>query len=212
MAIFKILGYTNPIESICSPLITIVQKGKHTFASFPVSTIKRLVFPENETYEEIKGFIPERKKIKLEKGQYSYIDSKGNVHTQNQRQIIELMKLDLPYLELNDPELADILKNYIAVENIELAKIANKKSFTQNVILYTTTRIKKNKEKAKRIILQHRKNGSFKTAYRKNLYTDESIQNQDESRFKDQLQRKLNELSERYKNGNIKNYYHQYAM
>jgi hypothetical protein len=98
------------------------------------------------------------------------------VITGNPSYILDYLERDLKSVEKsgNDVHL-EMLKELIytekdAISNLEI-KISPVVDFG-DFKLFTTSRIKSNGERAKRVILQHPRNGSFKTSFKKNLYSD----------------------------------------
>ncbi len=202
----KIIGYTNPLCSISAPIVTIANEGKNYYAIFPDSSFKLLNIYSNEDLEKIESLILENDNKIILKGQSSYIDHNETIITDYFEELIEFMNNDLILLKTKDSEHYSLLKNLL-VSEIDKKKTDSSCS-EQKVRFYTTERIKSDKQKAKRVILQFNKNGSLRTVYKKNLHSNNPIEESIESnRFDKPLKKALLSLSDRLKDSSIKYLY-----
>jgi hypothetical protein len=197
---YKIIGYTNPLESNAAPIITIGKSmNAKYFAFFPDNTNKELaILHENQIFK-LDTFIPEKKDIYINSGEYSYLNAEDEIITGNPSKLTIEIRKDLLKLKSTDFEHYEFLNN-IYLDELKTLNI-------KDVLLFTTERTKKNGELAKRLHIQFRKNNSFRPAYKKNLYSNEPLKNQDESRFISQVNNTLLNLSKRFKESNIINLY-----
>ncbi len=197
----KIIGFTNPLESTAAPIITI-GKSKHgkIFAVFPDCSVKELDVKDENKIAKLDTFIKPDGCKYIKSMQYSYLSYSNNVVTGDCKLIAKTIKNDLPIIKKIDLEHFDLLKK-IYIEETKL------KNPTGNVILFTTTRVKKNKEFAKRLFVQHENRGRYKTFYKKNLYTNELLIDQDSRRFIKHLNNVLTLFAEKYQNSSIKDLY-----
>jgi len=204
---FKILGYSNPITFNCVPVITIIEKDDKVNAIFPDCTIKQLNLKDKSGLEKLENYTEEVKNKFICENEFSYINFDGTIETNNPKMILETMQLDLIKLDTNSTHRA-MLEELIISETIKLK--SNKELDIDNLYkinknfeylrFFTTTRIKSNGQQAKRIFLQHKKNTSFKTDYKKNLYSNDNLTEQDKKLFEKTLIGSIKNISDRYKN------------
>ena len=208
MKTYKIIGYTNPINCFPAPITTIVLHNKNICALFPDLTLSKLNVKESGELKLLSTFIAEKKKKKIKSNQYSYMNYKGKIIVNTPVKMIDEMKKDIVHISNNTVHkklLSELIASEILNLNIEetssqFSKIVAIVSSCADLRLIATVRVKNNGDKAKRIILQHTKNGSYKTDYKKNLYTNEELTNQNTSRFLIKLSNTLVNIAKRHKN------------
>jgi hypothetical protein len=208
----RIIGYTNPLHSLGAPLVTIVSRLQEYYAIFPNCTSHKIDNSTFENIEEIEGFVKQEEYRSLKPNEYSYIDYNGIIHSGDSKHLLPHFKIDLKLVE--NAIHKEMLEELIFSESLKLNANKNTTQFLASEVsnnfkfikFYTTERIKKNGEKAKRILLQHLKNGSYKTDYKKNLYNNSPFDQQDRRRFENSLNNTLDRLSGRYKISNIRDY------
>ncbi|MGC3978448.1 MAG: hypothetical protein QM751_09615 [Paludibacteraceae bacterium] len=196
---YKILGYSNPLDFNCAPVITIIQQEDKIGAIFPDLSMNLVNI---ETIDSLQNFTREMSDKFIFLNQYSYLSYSGEFHTKNENEILEIMNNDLQILNDNDFQ-KEMLEELVVSEYIRLNKEINQKVNLKYIKLFATTRIKGNGEKAKRIILQHFKNGSYKTDYKKNFYSNDIHSDFDNKRLNKTLKGTLYNLSVRYKDESI---------
>jgi hypothetical protein len=208
MKTYDILGYTNPINCFPAPITTIVRNEDKICALFPDLTLSKLNIEEHEQLKSLSTFIAEKKNRKINSNEYSYMNHKGKIIINTPEKMIHEMKNDLTYIS-NNPVHHELLSELIFSELLNLnikessslfSKIMPLVSASAGLRIIVTVRIKNNGDKAKRIILQHTKNGSYKTDYRKNLYTNEELTNHNTSRFITELTNTLENIAKSHKN------------
>lgn len=170
---YKILGYTNPTESLCGPLVTIVKVDNRIGAIFPDLTFYYL---DISSICKIKNIIIEYSNRYIKKMQYSYLSIDKKIHVLNENMIISLMERDFDILKnIGNNDLAEMIKEMIAIEHNRISNInpffylKNINSISQDFKVIFTNRRKVNGVIAKRLIIQQSKNGRYKTCYKKNL-------------------------------------------
>lgn len=170
---YKILGYTNPTESLCGPLVTIVEVNNRIGAIFPDLTFYYL---DILSIYNIKNIIIEHSNRYIKKMQYSYLSIDKKIYVLNENVIISLMERDFKILKnIGNNDLADIINEMIGLEHNRVSNInpffylKNINSISQDFKVFFTNRRKANGVIAKRLIVQQSKNGRYNTCYKKNL-------------------------------------------
>lgn len=170
MAENKILGYTNPTRCACGPLVTIVKKNNSIGAIFPDCSFFYLDICSTDCLET---FTPEKENRSINPHQYAYLSANGAISVMNENMVIPLIESDIKAVSdmFQQESLAYLLhteKQRIASINpLEyVVKINNISNFIK---IFFTDKNKSNGEVRKRLIIQHCKNGAYKTDYKKNL-------------------------------------------
>ncbi len=131
MIYHRILGYTNPIGSECSPLITIILSERNqVMAQFPDSSIKPLAIKEGGSYKDIKGIILTKKDQRISSEEYSYMDHRRQIHTLSPDEMLNIISEDLKYLKGRDEELYELLEFFFLQEKESLNKESHENSET----------------------------------------------------------------------------------
>lgn len=118
---YKILGYTNPTESLCGPLVTIVKVDNRIGAIFPDLTFYYL---DISSICKIKNIIIEYSNRYIKKMQYSYLSIDKKIHVLNENMIISLMERDFDILKnIGNNDLAEMIKEMIAIEHNRISNI-----------------------------------------------------------------------------------------
>lgn len=226
MSEYLIVGYTNPLSVKPAPLITIIKIKKNLFAQFPDCSINKLniSLSEVEKLQELDSFIPANDKKFIKKDEYSYLRYDGSIITANQYRMVNYMKQDLPLIEdiivrnaLEDLIVSECfaldldidLKTEIGASPIRnLLKIEQLLSLSpsqHHINFFTTIRIKKNRQKALRIIFQIMKRSGYKTVYKKNLHSLDMFSLYELNRYGKKLYNSIMHLSQFYKQVLINN-------
>jgi len=203
MNVYKILGYLNPISCNGAPVITVINRNRKVCGIFPDLTIESFNIINISDLKTKKSFIPEKKICFISENEYSYISLEGKIFTDNEFAMLEIIKSDLIKLDKNHVQ-REMLEELIVLETIkfkrnsinELLQLNERFSYLR---LIATPRLKCNNKPAIRLILQHCKNGNFKTDYKKNFYSNEIDNNNDLKRMQKQFNNSLSNLSHRYK-------------
>jgi len=198
----KVLGYTNPIHTNAVPLITIISLNGLIYAQFPDSTRSKLNI---NSVDRLNNLIPEDRDFCINTYEYSYLTYDGDIITGAPNNILNAMKNDLIKINGNDIH-KNMLEDLIVSETIKqgedeynILNLLNISDELTNIRFLITTRIKRNRDKAKRIIFQIKKKSGFKTSYKKNLNTNENLSSRDIKTFEKQLYSAVVSLSSYYR-------------
>lgn len=207
---YKILGYSNPISCNSVPLTTIININNCAYAFFPDLTINKLNI-SIKSLIKLKNFTPETKDKFISERDYSYMTYDGHVKSGSPSYILEEMKLDLKQISHNKVH-HTMLEELIVSEminlknqNFNIIKLFEASNRFEKIRFFATTRIKNNREKAKRIFLQIRRNSGFKTVYKKNLHTNSELTDDRIKRFGKPLYNTVINLSKFYREELISN-------
>jgi large subunit ribosomal protein L19 len=123
---FKILGYSNPITFNCVPLITIIEINNKINAFFPDCTIKKLNIRKKEELTKLENYTPEVNNKFISDNEFSYINFNGKIETNNPKELLKEMKLDLKKLDKESIH-KHMLEELILSETIKLGSSVYKK-------------------------------------------------------------------------------------
>jgi len=146
----------------------------------------------------------EKKEKYISEQEYTFLSIDGDFYTKNELLMLDVMKHELTLLKRDD-YCREMLEELIVSESLKLKKLNFNQANFIFVKLYSTTRLKSNKEKAKRIILQHLRKGNYKTDYKKNYYSDDISNTTDLGRVYKTFNSTLHKLSKRYNNLDLQN-------
>jgi hypothetical protein len=205
---YKILGYSNPLCALSVPLITIIKRNSKVCALFPDLTINQINISDESHLLEMEGFSMEEGNKFISGNEYSYLTHKNEVVIGDQVAVLKRMKMDLQILKDSENVAhTEMLEELILTEELVLNSkmkepglyyLSETVNSVKSLRMITTSRLKRNGERAKRVILQHKKNGSYKTDYRKNLYSNDVTDNIDLKRIYSPIKISLESLSRRY--------------
>ena len=170
----RVIGYTNLYGTSSVPLITIARYKQSFYAIYPDLTKKELDLDSVEDILKHNEVIAENSERYIKADQLSYLSSSGIIFIENETKLVEIVKKDL-----RESDKSSIWHEFLNDYLLEIEIInssTQKKKKLKDIIIFTTERVKKNKEVAKRVIIQYLKNGSRKTCYRKNLFTNDPVQ------------------------------------
>lgn len=175
---FVVLGYTNPLHTNTSPLITIAKQANKFVAIFPDTSIYQIEEPFD--LNTIESFIIEENKKTITKGEYSFQIKNGEIFTGIPEDILALILNQVWKIKKNNYVLSD-LREYIK-DDFNLLKLSKPLDYIvrDSIIdpkthhrFLVTSRTKKNGEGALNFHIQLLTNTGYKTHYKKYLYSKE---------------------------------------